>query len=130
MIEQTELVVSEWIYIPPINFSEGEGSITSQSTLDVMKKTAPTKKGVAFRFSCKFLYGNDPILLYVGEDSYVIDLIDQVDSAEVLRMLRNSYSKFNEKFELRKIGTVLQDKYLPPFDESRVNINVIVPLLK
>ena len=128
MIEQTDLIIKEWIYIPPINFSDPD-KITSKISLEVMKKSAQTKKGIACRFSCKFLNGNDTILLYVGEDSYVIDLNDTIDKNEVLNMIRNSYSKFTEKFELRKLGTVLQNKMLIPLDEKNIDINAIVPLL-
>jgi len=129
MIEQTDLVVTEWIYMPPGNFSDKEGKITSHISLDVMKKSAPTKKGIACRFSCKFFYGSDTILLYVGEDSYVIDLADKIDKYEILKMIRNSYAKFIEKFEFRKLGTILQDKKLKSLDEANINIDAIVPLL-
>ncbi len=129
MIEQTDLVVTEWIYMPPGNFSDAEGKITSHISLDVMKKSAPTKKGIACRFSCKFFYGSDTILLYVGEDSYVIDLADKIDKYEILKMIRNSYAKFIEKFEFRKLGTILQDKKLKSLDEANINIDAIVPLL-
>ena len=129
MIEQTDLVVTEWIYIPPADPSAPGESITSDISLEVMKKTAPTKKGLACRFSCKFVNGNDTILLYVGEDSYVIDLTDSVDRNEIIRMIMNSYSKFNEKFELRKLGTVLHNKKLPELDEAYIDADAIVPLL-
>ncbi|MEP7163532.1 MAG: hypothetical protein ABI741_02500 [Ferruginibacter sp.] len=128
MIEQTDLIVKEWIYIPPVNFPDTD-KITSNISLEVMKKSAQTKKGIACRFSCKFLNGNDTILLYVGEDSYVIDLDDPIDKNEVLNMIRNSYSKFTEKFEFRKLGTLLQNKTLIPLDEKNIDINAILPLL-
>ncbi len=128
MIEQTELIVKEWIYIPPINFSDSD-EITSNISLEVMKKSAQTKKGIACKFSCKFLNGNDTILLYVGEDSYVIDPDDAIDKNEILNMIRNSYSKFTEKFEFRKLGTILQNKTLLPLDEKKININAILLLL-
>ena len=129
MIEQTDLIVKEWIYIPPADPSASGDKITSDITLEVMKKSASNKKGLACRFTCKFLSGKDTILLCVGEDSYVIDLADSVDRYEVIKMIRNSYSKFNEKFDLRKLGTILQDKRLPPLDEGSINIDAIVPLL-
>jgi len=129
MIEQTDLVVTEWVYMPPNNFTDSEPQITSHISLEVMKKSAPTKKGIACRFSCKFFNGSDTILLYVGEDSYVIDLADKIDKNEILKMLRNSYSKFTEKFEFRKLGTILQDKKLKPLDEANINIDAITPLL-
>jgi len=129
MIEQTDLVVTEWIYIPPVDLHDPEQKITSKISLEVMKKTAAAKKGIACRFSCKFLNGNDTVLLYIGEDSYVIDLEDKIDKNEILKMIRNSYAKFNEKFDLRKLGTILQHKTLTMLDEGRIDIDAIVPLL-
>ena len=128
MIEQTDLVVDEWVYIPPAGLVAAD-SIRSDLTLEVMKKTAPSKKGLACRFSSKFKNGNDTILLYVAQDSYVIDLEDKVDANEVRRMIRNSYSKFKEKFDFRKLGTALEDTQLKHLDESRLNIAEIVKLL-
>jgi hypothetical protein len=128
MIEQTDLVVDEWIYMPPAGLVSAT-NIRSDLTLEVMKKTAPSKKGLACRFTSKFTNGNDTILLYVAQDSYVIDLEDQVDANEIRRMIRNSYSKFKEKFDFRKLGTVLHDTPLNEFDESRLNIGEIVKLL-
>ncbi len=128
MIEQTDIIVKEWIYIPPVNLSDSD-KITSSISLEVMKKSAQTKKGIACRFSCKFLNGNETILLYVGEDSYVIDLDDAIDRNEILNMIKNSYSKFTEKFEFRKSGTILQNKKLIPLDEKNINIDAILPLL-
>ena len=128
MIEQTDIIVKEWIYTPPVNFSDSH-NITSSISLEVMKKSAQTKKGIACRFSCKFLHGNDTILLYVGEDSYVIDLGDAIDKNEILTMIRNSYSKFTEKFEFRKPGTILRNKTLVPLDEKNINVDAILPLL-
>lgn len=129
MIEQTDLVVDEWIYIPPVSAFGINDKITSNLELEVMKKTAPTKKGLAFRLSCKFVNGNDTILLYVGQDSYVIDLEDKLDTKEILTMIRNSYSKFKEKYEFRRLGTVLQNRDLPVLDEFRLNVNAILSLL-
>ncbi|MGN6800435.1 MAG: hypothetical protein ACTHJN_00935, partial [Ginsengibacter sp.] len=76
-----------------------------------------------------FVYKNETILTYVGENSYVIDLQDKIDKNELLRMLRNAYTKFDEKFQLRKVGTVLKDASLTPLDEQSINIDVILPLL-
>ncbi len=129
MIEQTELVVKEWIYISPSTIIENDKLITSTINLDIMKKSAVTKKGFACRFTCKFLHQEETILLYVAEDSYVIDIFDKVDRNEILKMIRNSYSKFNEKFEFRKLGTVLQNNVLNPLDEFNINIDAIVPLI-
>ena len=68
MIEQTDLVVTKWYYQEPINSIEGAGEkLTSYLTFDVMKKTAPTKKGIACRFSCEFIIEKHTVLEYVGE---------------------------------------------------------------
>jgi hypothetical protein len=130
MIEQTEMVVKEWIYIPPVDPSDSGENIISKISLDVKKKTAPTKKGIACRFTCKFMNDAETILLFVGEDSYVIDFTDEIDQSEVLKMIMNSYEKFKEKFELRKLGTVLQDKSLIALDGSQIDLDPIFPLLQ
>ena len=129
MIEQTELVVTEWHYHPPANFNEAEEKILSFTSLDVMRKRAPTKKGIACRFTCHFVIGNKTILEYVGEDSYVIDLMDVIDKNELITMIRNSFSKFKEKFDLRKFGTCLRDRTLAPLEESKVDFDAMLPLL-
>ncbi len=129
MIEQTELVIKEWIYLPISNEINEPEKITSNLSLDIMKKSTLTKKGIACKFTSKFVLGKDPILMYVAEDSYVIDIADVVDKNEIIRMIRNSYSKYKEKFEFRKLGTILQNHQLNPLDEFNINIDAIVPLL-
>lgn len=130
MIEQTELIVTEWHYHPPVNSKEAGEKISNFTSLDVMKKRAATKKGIACRFSCRFDIGDKTILEYVAEDSYVIDLADIIDKNELLTMIRNSYSKFKEKFDLRKLDTVLQNRSLNTLDETRIDLDAILPLLK
>jgi hypothetical protein len=131
MIEQTELVVTKWMYLPPANAIEEEDKkLSSFITLEVMKKRAPTKKGIACRFTVEFIFENLTVLEYTGEDSYVIDLQDVIDKNELRTMLRNSYSKFKEKFELRKLGTVLQNKTLLPFDETKYDLDPVLLLLQ
>jgi hypothetical protein len=95
-----------------------------------MKKQAPTKKGIACRFSCKFVLENETILEYVASDSYVIDLTDIIDQKELVTMIRNSYSKFKEKFDMRKLGTILQDTSLRALDVTNVDFDAILPLVK
>ena len=129
MIEQTELIVTEWIYLPAADATEGDIKAVSVTGLDVMKKRAPTKKGIACRLSSKFMVGEETILLYMAEHSYVIDLDDTIDKSELTKMFRNSFNQFNEKFEIRKLGTVLQNCFLSPLDESRIDYNAILPLL-
>lgn len=130
MIEQTELIVSEWHYHPPVNSIEAEEKISNFTSLDVMKKRAATKKGIACRFSSRFVFENETILEYVAEDSYVIDLEDIIDKNELLTMIRNSYSKFKEKFDLRKLSTVLRNKSLMALDETKIDLDPILLLLK
>ncbi|MEO6838388.1 MAG: hypothetical protein ABI185_08355 [Ginsengibacter sp.] len=129
MIEQTELIVTEWHYYPPERVIDEKEFIEEKTFLDVQKKRASTKKGIAFRFSCRFTFENKLILNYVGEDSYVIDFDEVIDEHELLTMLMNSFSKFKDKFDLRKLTTILQNRSLRPFDESNVNIKAILPLL-
>ena len=128
MIEQTDLVVDEWIYIPPPTLDSID-KLTSDLTLEVMKKTAPSKKGLACRFTCRFANGKDQILLYIAQDSYVIDLEDKIDASEIRRMIGNSYSKFKEKYEFRKLGTVLHSTPLSTFDVNILDISEILTLL-
>lgn len=130
MIEQTELVVTEWHYHSPLNPDNAGEKLSSVVTLDVMKKRAATKKGIACRFSCRFTIEKETILVYIAEDSYVIDLDDIIDRNELLKMIRNSFSKFKEKFDLRKSGTILQDKTLSPLNENQINLDAILPLLE
>lgn len=129
MIEQTELVVTEWHYHEPVITSEKEEKISQLISLDVMKKRAPTKKGIACKFTCRFFSEGETILEYVGEDSYVIDFEEVIDKNELLKMIRNSYSKFKEKFDLRKMGTALQNRSLKALDETSIDIDAILPLL-
>ena len=129
MIEQTELVVSTWTYNPPPNHLAINEKITSTIEFDVMRKRVSTKKGIACRFSCSFVIGENTILTYIGEDSYVIDLEDKIDKAELMRMIENSYSKFSDKFELRKLSTVLHSSALKPLNTSLIDLDALLPLL-
>ena len=131
MIEQTELIVSKWLYKPPVNsIDKNEEQLTSYISLDVMKKRTATKKGIACRFSCEFIFEKETILEYVAQDSYVIDWQDLIDKNELQTMIRNSYTKFKEKFDLRKLGTVLMHKTLLPFDETKYELDPVLLLLQ
>jgi hypothetical protein len=131
MIEQTELVITKWQYHPPVNSIESDPEkLLSSISFDVMKKRASTKKGIACRFTVRFQFENKTILEYVGEDSYVIDLQDIVNKSELQRMIRNSYAKFNEKFEFKKLATVLRDKSLLAFDETKYDLDPVLALLQ
>ena len=130
MIEQTELVITKWQYHPPVNSIEDDPEkLFSSISFDVMKKRATTKKGIACRFTIRFEFENETILEYVGEDSYVIDLQDIIDKNELQRMIRNSFSKFKEKFEFKKLATVLRDKSLLSFDETKYDLDPVLALL-
>lgn len=130
MIEQTELIVTKWNYQPPSkSIEEAEENLTSSISFDVMKKRAADKKGIACRFTCQFFFEKETILEYVGEDSYVIDLQDVIDKNELHNMIRNSFSKFKDKFDLRKLGTVLQHKALVTIDEKKYDLDPVLRLL-
>lgn len=130
MIEQTELVVSKWAYNPPLNpLEDSPDKLTSYITLDVMKLRAANKKGIACRFTCEFVFEKRTLLEYVAANTYVIDLPDFIDRNELQTMIRNTYSLFKDKFDIRKLGTVLQDKTLLPFDESRYDLEPVLALL-
>ena len=131
MIEQTELIINTWLYQPPVNSIDAdETKLSGLVILDVMKKRAATKKGIVCRFTCTFDYENEPLLKYVAEDSYVIDLADVIDKNELQTMIRNSYSKFKEKFDFRKMGTILHNIPLQHFDETRYDLEPILQLLQ
>ncbi len=129
MIEQTNLVISKWQYTAPANPVEDDEQITGSISLSVMKKKAPTKKGIACRFNCEFFFEDQLVLEYEAADSYVIDHGDIIDINEVQTMLANCYNKFTEKFDFRKLGTVLQNKAMLPFNEKKYDLNFILPLL-
>lgn len=125
MIEQTAMMVTTWHF----HTSAIDENVSNFTTLDVMKKRAPTKKGIACRLSCRFVSGNEPVLDYVAEHSYVIDLNDNIDKNELMKMIRNSFSIFTEKFDFRKLGTILQHEHLSPLNENYINLDPIIPLL-
>jgi hypothetical protein len=129
MIEQTALNVTEWHYHPPMNPGNEDEKLACFVTFDVMKKRASKKKGIACRFSCRYVIGKETILEYIADDSYVIDLEDHIDKHELMIMIRNSYSKFNDEFDSRKMGTFLQNKILMPLDETTIDHEPILQML-
>ena len=129
MIEQTDLEVIEWHYHEFSRPIELEEHIPNSISLDVQKKRTTQKKGIACRFSSRFIFENMTILEYTGEDSYVIDLEDVIDKNELLKMIRNSFEKYKEKFDFRKLSTILHNRSLSPLNESMINLDVILPLL-
>ena len=128
MIEQTDLVVDEWIYLPPAIVENAE-AISSDVSLQVQRKSASTKKGLACRFTCVIQYQSTVILSFIAQDSYVIDLDDVVEADEVRRMIKNSYSKFKEKYNFKRLGTVLQDIELGEYNEQILDVEEIVGFL-
>ncbi len=129
MIEQTEMVVTNWHYHPPTQPLTETSSIKSTLGFDVMRKRASTKKGIACRFTCVFKIDGAFVLEYVGENSYVIDFEDVIDRAELLKMIRNAYTKYNEIFDFRKLATELANTSLTPLNESIIDLDAILPLL-
>jgi hypothetical protein len=94
-----------------------------------MKKRTAEKKGLACRFTCQFVFEKQTLLEYVAGDTYVIDPGDVIHKNELCTMVANCYMKFKEKFDLRKLGTVLENKNLVAFDESRYDLDPILLLL-
>ena len=129
MIEQTELIITKWQYQPPLNDIEDLEKLTSYITLDVMRKRTATKKGIACRFTCEYVFEQQTVLEYVAEHSYVIDLADKVDREELQTMIKNTYSKFKEKFDFKKLGTVLQNTSLIPFNEKTYDLEPVLLLI-
>ena len=128
MIEQTEMMVTAWNFFSSADAVKIE-KLTNHTILEVMKKRALTKKGIACRLSCRFTSENNPVLDYVAEHSYVIDLDDVIDMNELVKMIKNSFSNFNEKFEFRKLGTVVQNAKLTPLDETKLDLHEVLLLL-
>jgi hypothetical protein len=44
-------------------------------------------------------------------------------------MIRSAFEKFNEKFNFRKLGTVLLDQSLNPLNESLIDFDAVLALL-
>lgn len=130
MIEQTPLVVTAWDYHEPVNGLSKDDQVLSAVSLDVMKKSAPTKKGIAFRFTCLFKLESQLILTFITEDSYVIDLEDKVDKKELRSMIRNSFNKCKEAYDLRKLTTVLHHHAIGHFNENDLDLDPVMPLLE
>ncbi|MBK8787928.1 MAG: hypothetical protein IPN43_15880 [Chitinophagaceae bacterium] len=105
MIEQTEMTVTKWDFTLS-NISNDLQQLSNTTTMYIMQKRNAIKKGIACRLSCRFMHGEEPILDYVAEHSYVIDFEEVIDKTELLKMLRNSFTSFEEKFDLRKLGTI------------------------
>jgi len=129
MIEQTEMVVSKWLYQPPAQRVSDDEPIQHEVSLQVQKKRAPTKKGIACRFKCEFVWNGQQVLEYIGEDSYVIDFEEVIDRDELSRMIMNSFTKFVEKYEFRKLNTILHNRAIAPLNSNDIDLEPILPLL-
>ncbi len=131
MIEQTALIVSKWAYQPPLHSIDDAGEkLTSYVTFDVMKKRNSLKKGIACRFACEFIFEKNTILEYIAEHSYVIDLEDRINRDELHTMIRNTWTMYKEKFDIRKLSTVLRDKTLTEIDETKYDLEPVLLLLQ
>ncbi len=130
MIEQTAMVITKWHYTPTVISAENKETIENTTKLAVMKKRAPTKKGIACRLSCRFTINDITILEFEGEDSYVIDLEDAIDRAELLVMIGNSFTKFKEHFDFRKLGTLVQSSSISPLNETMMDLDPVLFLLQ
>jgi hypothetical protein len=128
MIEQTEMLVTKW-NMHPSEMEVDVKNLTNHTTLEVMKKRNAIKKGIACRLTCRFVCGNIPVLEYAAEHSYVIDFDEVINKTELVNMIRNSFAQFNEKFEFRKLGTVLYGHSLVPIDENALDLDEILPLM-
>jgi hypothetical protein len=129
MIEQTELIITKW-HSHLTNISNNPGQLNNITTMEVMQKRNAIKKGLACRLSCRFANSEGPVLDYVAEHSYVIDFDEIIDRNELLKMFRNSFSNFEEKFEFRKLGTIVNNEKLRQMDETLIDVDAILPLLK
>lgn len=129
MIEQTELIITKW-HFHLTNISSNPEQLNNTTTMEVMQKRNAKKKGLACRLNCRFTNSDGPVLDYVAEHSYVIDFDEIIDRNELLKMFRNSFSNFEEKFEFRKLGTILQNEKLRQMDEALIDVDAILPLLK
>ena len=129
MIEQTAFELTTWDYKEfsrPIKETE---DILNEVTFDVQKKRNSQKKGIGVRFTSHFTFENERILAFSGEHSYVIDFEDVIDENEIMKMIRNSYQMFKEKFDFKKLSTTLQNRSLKSLNESEINVNAIIPML-
>lgn len=129
MIEQTAFEITTWNYKGFSRPIEETEAIPSEVALEVQKKRNSQKKGIAVRFTAQFTFENEVILEFSGEHSYVIDFEDVIDEHELIKMLRNSYQMFKEKFDFKKLTTILLSRSLKPLNESEINLEGIIPML-
>ncbi len=129
MIEQTAFEITTWDYKAFSRPVEETESILNEVSLDVMKKRNSQKKGIAVRFTSHFTFENEKILEFSGEHSYVIDFEDVIDENELIKMIRNSYQMFKEKFDFKKLSTTLQNRSLQSLNENDINMDGILPML-
>ena len=130
MIEQTPLVVVDWIYLIPGDISKEKDVVANTTSFEVMKKRKDDKKGLACRFSTLVTVNDKIYLNYIAEDSYVIDMADIINKQELVTMISNSYSKFEAEFNKRKFTTAFISYTLGPFYVEKVDFDAILPLLE
>jgi hypothetical protein len=130
MIEQTPLVLVEWIYLDPGVVDKEKDRVANSTSFEVMKKRKGNKKGLSCRFSTLVKVNDKIYLNYIAEDSYVIDLTDNVDRNELVTMITNSYGKFEAEFNKRKFTTAFISYTLSPFNVHGVDFGAILPLLE
>lgn len=129
MIEQTALEITKWDYqeisVPGVGLEQ----IISLVSFDVQRKRNSLKKGIAVRFTCHFTFDNKIILECSGEHSYVVDFEDVINKNELIKMIRNSYELFKEKYDFKKLNTILHSQSLQPLNESNINLDAILVML-
>ena len=130
MIEQTPLAVVEWIYLDPGVIDKENDRVANSTSFEVMKRRKGDKKGISCRFSSQVKVNDKIYLNYIAEDSYVIDLADNVDKNELVTMISNSYGKFEAEFNKRKFTTAFISYNLSPFNVHGVDLAAILPLLE
>ena len=130
MVEQTPLVLVEWIYLDPGIINNEKDVIANTTAFEVMKKLKGNKKGLACRFGTLITVNGKIYLNFIAEDSYVIDMADIIDRKELITMISNSYSKFEAEFNKRKFTTAFISYSLGPFYAEKVDLDTILPLLQ
>jgi len=55
---------------------------------------------------------------------------DAIDRAELLVMIGNSFTKFKEHFDFRKLGTLVQGSSVSPLNEKMMDLDPVLFLLQ
>lgn len=59
-----------------------------------------------------------------------MDLDEVIDRAELLVIIGNSFTKFNEYFDFRKLGTLVQSSSISPLNETMMDLDPVLLLLQ